>query len=98
MKESKLQRDCLTWIKKNYSDRLLAINVHGGGYSNKGFPDLVIFGNGKAIVVELKSDSGYTLQPDQIVWKKRFEKVKTPHFLIKDLKSFQETIQKEFDL
>ena len=99
MKESEFQGKCLDWLVKNYWSKLLAVNNHGDGFSNKGFPDLTIFGNGKAIVIELKSDSGYTLQEDQIIWRNRFINVGTPHYVVtnNDLERFKQIIREEFE-
>lgn len=96
MRETDFQQDCLSWIKDTHKN-LLAVNIHGGGFCNKGFPDLIIFGNKKAIVIELKADSGYKVQPDQIVWRKRFKKVGTPHYVVDNFDDFCGVIGKEFD-
>ena len=56
-KENKLQKTCINWCNKH---GLLAINIHGGGWGNKGFPDLLIFKNGRAVAVELKNGNAYT--------------------------------------
>ena len=74
----------------------MAVNIHGGGYSNKGFPDLLVFGGGHAVAVELKADSGYKVQPDQRIWAERFRRCGTPHHVISDLDTFKETIREEF--
>ena len=72
------------------------MNIHGGGYSNKGFPDLLVFGYGRAVAVELKADSGYQVQPDQIVWRSRFLKVGIHHHVVRTLDDFEKTIEEEF--
>lgn len=97
MRESTLQKRCLEWVNRGYRGKLLAVNIHGGGYSNKGFPDLLVFGYGRVIAVELKADSGYQVQPDQIVWRSRFGKAGIPHYVIRDLDRFKTTIKEEFD-
>lgn len=96
MRESALQKRCLNWVSDAYRGKLLAVNIHGGGYSNKGFPDLLVFGRGRAVAVELKSDSGYTVQADQIVWRSRFIKADVPHYVIRDFDTFKKTIEEEF--
>lgn len=98
MRETAFQKQCLDWIKANHRSRLLAVNIHGGGFSNKGFPDLLVFGDQKAVAVELKADSGYKVQPDQIIWRRRFKAVGTPHYVIDDFDTFVEVMTKEFDL
>lgn len=96
MRESRFQKDCIAWIRDRYRGRLLVVNIHGGGYSNKGFPDLLVFGCGRAVAIELKGDSGYTVQPDQIVWRNRFLKAGTPHYVIRNFEHFKTTVEEEF--
>ena len=98
MRETQFQETCLQWVKREFWGKLLAVNNHGDSYSNKGFPDITVFGNGKAIVIELKSDSGYTLQEDQIIWRNRFLKVGTAHHVIEknDFEKFKRIIREEF--
>jgi hypothetical protein len=98
MRETKFQKDCLDWINDNHRGRLIAVNIHGGGYSNKGFPDILVFGDQKAVAIELKSDSGYKIQADQLIWRRRFLAVGTHHYVIDDFDAFVEVISKEFDL
>jgi len=97
MRESTLQKRCLQWVTREYRGKLLAVNIHGGGYSNKGFPDLLVFGYGRSIAVELKADSGYKVQPDQIVWRSRFLKAGIPHYVVNDFDTFKKTIKEEFN-
>lgn len=98
MRESSLQRRCLQLARERYRGRVVAVNVHGGGYSNKGFPDLLLLGAGKAVAVELKSPtSGYKVQPDQAVWKRRLEEAGVAHHVVSDLPSFGRVMKEEFD-
>lgn len=96
MRESALQKRCLRWVSREHAGKLLAVNIHGGGYSNKGFPDLLVFGYGRAVAVELKADSGYRVQPDQEVWRSRFLKAGIPHHVIRDFDTFKKTMEEEF--
>ena len=99
MRETDFQDKCLQWVKRNYWGKLLAVNNHGDGYSNKGFPDITVWGEGgKSIVIELKSDSGYQLQEDQIIWRNRFLNVGTPHYVVErnDFEKFKRIIREEF--
>lgn len=98
MRETEFQDRCLHWVKREFRGKLLAVNIHGDGYSNKGFPDLLVFGNGKAVAIELKSESGYLLQDDQIIWRNRFLNVGTPHHVIEknDFERFKQVIREEF--
>ena len=95
MRESNLQRKCLAWVKEERPD-LLAVNIHVGGYNNKGFPDTIIFGRDKAVVAELKAGNGYKLQPDQKVWRGRFQRVGIPHAVPESIDEFKGFIRKEF--
>ncbi len=97
MRESSLQRRCLQLARERYRGRVVAVNVHGGGYSNKGFPDLLLLGAGKAVAVELKSPtSGYKVQPDQAVWKRRLEEAGVAWYKADDLPAFGSIMRKEF--
>lgn len=97
MLESEFQRRCLRWVRDGFDGRLLAVNVHGGGATAKGFPDLVVFGGGRATAFELKGASGYGLQPDQELWRRRFLRAGTPHYVVRDdLDKFKEIVRREF--
>lgn len=91
MRESKLQRACLDWARGQ--DGVLTVNIHGGGYSNKGFPDILVFARGRAAAVELKADSGYALQPDQMVWRKRFNRCGVPYVVLRSLEEFKDLVK-----
>ncbi|MBP3883996.1 MAG: hypothetical protein J6D54_03535 [Olsenella sp.] len=95
MRESAVQAECMRLAKRL---GLLPVNIHGSGWSNKGFPDLLVFGKGRVVAIELKADSGYKPQPDQIVWRNRFLRQQIPHHFVKSLPEFEETIRKEFSL
>ena len=92
-RESKLQKTCINWCNKH---GLLAVNIHGGGWGNKGFPDLLIFKNGRAVAVELKNGNAYTQQPIQKMWQQKFEQVKTPYLVIHSFSEFQEQVERNF--
>lgn len=98
MRESKMQRDCIEWARKRYGADLLLVNIHGGGWSNKGFPDLLAMANGKVLAIELKGDSGYKVQPDQLVWQNRFAKSNTDYAVCTSLDEFKEKIREVFYL
>ena len=95
MRESALQAECMRLCKRL---DVLAVNVHGSGWSNKGFPDLLLFHAGKAVAVELKADSGYKPQPDQIVWRNRFLRQEIPHHFVRGLDEFEAVVREEFQL
>ncbi len=97
MRESALQRKCLDRARALFGPSLLAVNVHGGGACNKGFPDILLMAGGRCAAVELKSpDTGYRLQDDQIVWQRRFERSGTPHYVVDSLEGFEDVLRKEF--
>lgn len=94
MRETTMQRKCMQWAK---TDRdLLPVNMHGDGYANKGFPDLLVFGDGKCVAIELKSDSGYKFQSDQKIWRKRLMRAGIAHHVANSLDEFKSVIDKEF--
>jgi hypothetical protein len=96
MRESELQRRCLGWVARERRGSLIAVNVHGGGWTSKGFPDLLLIGGGHVVAVELKAGSGYAVQPDQQVWRNRFIGTGTPHYVAGSLDEFKEIVRKEF--
>ena len=97
MRESEFQRRCLRWVADAYGGRVLAVNIHGGGATAKGFPDLLVLGKGRAAAFELKGASGYGLQPDQELWRRRFLRAGTPHHVVRDdLDEFKDTVRREF--
>lgn len=93
MVESDLQKSCIEWCKRH---KFLAVNIHGGGWGNKGFPDLLVFKHGRVVAVELKNGKAYKQQPVQKMWQMRFEKVKTPYLLIHSLDEFTHELERIF--
>lgn len=49
---------------------MMVANIHGGGWSAKGFPDLVTCMGGRFVAFELKVGDN-DLQEDQKIWKRR---------------------------
>lgn len=96
MRESLLQKLCIQHVRTVSGGRLMALNIHGSGYSNKGLPDLLIFGHGRCVAVELKADSGYKVQPEQRIWATRFTRCGIHHHVIDDLPTFKRMIREEF--
>lgn len=72
MAERHLQKACVDWFKQNYRDDLI-VNIHGSGWSNKGYPDLLICLNGKYVTCELKVGNN-KLSEAQKLWKRRILK------------------------
>ena len=74
---------------------VLAVNIHGGGWTNKGFPDLLLFHGGRCVAVELKADSGYKVQPDQIIWGNRLLRQGIQHHIVRSLEEFDRVLRKD---
>lgn len=91
MKERDLQHACIKWVKEQYPD-VLVVNIHGGGWSAKGFPDLICCVCGLFVAVELKVGDN-EMQSDQQIWKKRIEKAGGIHACLRTLGQFQFLIQ-----
>lgn len=74
--ERDLQAKCLEYLRTR---RIYAINVHGGGWTAKGCPDLIVCLNGRFIAFELKVGTN-DLQDDQKIHKLRIERSNGLHF------------------
>lgn len=96
MRESALQSRCVRWVRESYGGRLVVVNVHGGGWSNKGFPDLLVMGGGRVLAVELKAGTGYAPQPDQRVWAERLRRSGTPHRFCTGMDEFVRSVREVF--
>ena len=93
MRESELQRACM---RRAAAMGALALNMHGSGWGNKGFPDLLVLHGGRVCAVELKSPtSGYTPQPDQMIWRRRLLAQGVPHAFVHSLEEFEALIEEE---
>lgn len=90
MRESKLQTKCLRWVQATHPDILVA-NIHGGGWSAKGFPDIICCICGKFVAFELKVDDN-DMQPDQRIWRKRILTAGGLHFCPRTLTEFANII------
>lgn len=84
MRESKLQTDCIKELKAR---KIYHINIHGGGFTGKGAPDIVVCLNGRFIAFELKVKNN-TMQDDQIIHKRRIEKSGGLHYTPYSLAEF----------
>lgn len=93
MRESALQARCKRWCSDH---GMLAINIHGSGWANKGLPDLLVLHGGKCVAVELKSGSGYAVQPDQLVWRRRFLRQGIAHRVASSPEEFERAMREEF--
>lgn len=84
MSESKLQQDCIKYLK---SEGIYHINIHGGGWGAKGAPDLIACIDGRFIAFELKVDEN-DLQSDQRIHRKRILASGGQHFAPRSLDEF----------
>jgi Holliday junction resolvase len=89
MRESNLQSKCIKYTK---TKGILTIDIHGGGWTAKGAPDLICCINGMFVAFELKVDEN-DMQSDQRMWKKRIEKSGGKHYCPRTLKEFIEIVE-----
>ncbi len=92
-RESTLQKNCMRWCKDK---NLVPVNIHGDGWGNKGFPDLLIFGKGKCIAIELKDGTAYKQQPAQKMWQKKLTNAGINCLLIRSFADFIKEVEREF--
>ena len=90
MRESKLQRDCIQYLK---SLGIYYINLHGGGWSAKGAPDLIACIKGQFVTFEFKVGDN-DMQPDQRLHKKRIEANGGLHYCPRTLEEFIKIVNK----
>jgi len=89
MRESKLQRDCIKYLK---SKGIYYINIHGGGWSAKGAPDLIACIKGQFVAFEFKVEDN-DMQPDQRIHMKRIEANGGLHYCPRTLDEFIQIIK-----
>ena len=88
MRESKLQQECVKYLK---SKGIYYINIHGGGWGAKGVPDLITCINGKFITFELKVGDN-DMQSDQRIHMKRIKANGGLHYCPRTLDEFIQII------
>lgn len=88
VREHDLQTKCLKWLGEHHRTDVLPANIHGGGWSSKGFPDIICCIKGKYVAFELKVGKN-GMQADQKVWKMRIERAGGLHFVPKTLDEFR---------
>jgi len=93
--ESSLQKDCIKWTRASHKE-VLVCNIHGGGWSIKGFPDLLLCINGRFVCCELKIGDN-DLQIDQIIWRKRILTSGGRWYEIRSLTEYQGVIENELN-
>ena len=91
MRESKLQEKCLNWLREHHAGDVLPANVHGGGWSLKGFPDLLCCVRGRYVAFELKVGEN-DMQSDQRIWKRRILAAGGLHYCPRTLDEFIECV------
>lgn len=88
--EVRLQKQVTDYLKEN---NIYYLNIHGGGYTAKGAPDLLICIDGQFVAFELKVGNN-KMQPDQIIHKRRIERSSGQHFTPRTLDEAKEIIKK----
>lgn len=88
MRESKLQRNCIQYLK---SLGIYYINLHGGGWSAKGAPDLIACIKGQFVAFEFKVEDN-DMQPDQKIHMKRIKANGGLHYCPRTLDEFIQII------
>lgn len=92
MKESSLQTEALKWLKNEHKNDIAVANIHGGGWTAKGFPDLICCIKGKYVAFELKVGEN-DMQPDQRIWKSRILRAGGLHFCPRSLEEFKKDVE-----
>lgn len=105
MSEARLQQECFMWFNNSFPDLrgLLCYNLNnteGGrrGNINKflgiipGRSDMVLYFEGKAIMIELKTEIG-TQSANQKKWQSLVEKNGFEYFIVRSLSEFQNLIK-----
>jgi hypothetical protein len=93
MRESKLQRECVQYLK---SKGIYYINLHGGGWGAKGAPDLITCINGRFVAFELKVGDN-DMQPDQRIHKKRIIENGGLHYCPRTLEEFIAIVESQLN-
>lgn len=93
MRESKLQRECVKYLK---SKGIYYINLHGGGWGAKGAPDLITCINGRFVAFELKVGTN-TLEPAQRLHKRQIERNKGLHYCPRTLEEFIAIVESQYN-
>ena len=92
MAERHIQKKCIEFCKDN---NILALNIHGGGWSNKGLPDLLVFAKSKCVAIELKDENKYHITQAQQIWQKRFKKAGICAYVAHSYEEFTNLLEKE---
>lgn len=87
--ESTLQANIIRWCKEH---DILIINIHGGGWTAKGCPDLLICYKGYFIGVELKVGKNKRSEA-QVLWEQRIKQAQGRYILAYSIKEFIEKFE-----
>jgi hypothetical protein len=97
MRENSLQSKCLSWLGEHHPDDVLPANVHGGGWSIKGFPDVLCCIKGRYVAFELKVGEN-EMDAAQRIWRNRILKAGGSHYCPRSLEAFIEAVEKELEV
>ena len=89
MRENKLQRECIQFLKSRH---IYHINIHGGGWGAKGSPDIIACINGRFVAFELKVGDN-EMQSDQRLHMERILKNGGRHFVPRTLDEFEKIVK-----
>lgn len=104
MSEDRIQYDCYMWFHDTYPELrgLLCYNLNNsrnkiqammdkGKGLQKGRADMVLYFNGVATMIELKTPTG-TQEPYQRIWQAKIEAAGFKYHLVRSLEEFQKII------
>ena len=89
MREKKLQDKCIAYLKRK---NIYYVNIHGGGWSSKGAPDIIACINGLFVSFELKVGAN-DMQADQVIHKRRIERSSGLHYSPYSLEEFIDIVE-----
>jgi hypothetical protein len=91
--ESSFQKKCMSYLKRK---GIVSFNIHGGGWSSKGAPDIISCIQGKFVAFELKVGTN-DMQPDQRIWKERIIRNGGQHFCPRTFQEFKNIVDGVMD-
>lgn len=97
MREHALQTKCLNWLAEHHPYDVLPANIHGGGWSTKGFPDIICCIRGRYVAFELKVDAN-EMDGAQRIWRRRIIRAGGLHFCPRTVEAFAEEIEKILEI
>lgn len=94
MRENSLQAKCLKWLEAHHPKGVLPANMHGGGWTNKGFPDVLCCIRGRYVAFELKVGENQ-MDDAQKIWRKRILAAGGSHYCPRTVEAFAEAVENE---